>query len=220
MLIFRSLLVLALALCLVLGSPLAALEGAVRAVDGDSLEVGGEKIRLFGIDAPELNQRCDRAGQSWRCGHWARGVLADLVAGQSLRCDRVDTDRYGRTVATCHAGSTDLAEAMARLGAATAYRLYTSRYVAAERAAKAEGLGIWAARMVTPEAHRQQTAPAPQAAPGDCAIKGNIGASGKRIYHMPGQQDYAATRIDPRKGEAWFCSEAEARAAGFRRAAR
>lgn len=220
MLTFRSLPVLAFALLLSLAAPLAALEATVRVVDGDSLQIGEDKIRLFGIDAPELNQRCDRAGQSWRCGQWARGVLADLVAGQAIRCVQQDTDRYGRVVATCHAGNTDLAEAMVRQGAATAYLRYTTRYQSAERAARAEGRGLWVARMVTPEVHRQQTAPAPQAAPGSCAIKGNIGASGKRIYHMPGQQDYAATRIDPRKGEAWFCTEAEARAAGFRRAAR
>ena len=217
MLTFRSLLVLAL-LCL--AAPASALEAPVRVVDGDSLDIGGEKIRLFGIDAPELNQRCDRAGQSWRCGDWSRRMLADLVAGQAIRCVQEDTDRYGRVVATCHAGRVDLAEAMVRQGAATAYLRYTTRYQSAERAARAEGIGLWAARMVTPQAHRQQTAPAPQSASGSCAIKGNIGASGKRIYHMPGQQDYAATRIDPRKGEAWFCTEAEAQRAGFRRAAR
>jgi len=51
-------------------------------------------------------------------------------------------------------------------------------------------------------------------------IKGNIGGTGGRIYHLPGQADYEATRINEKKGERWFCSEAEARAAGFRRADR
>ena len=50
------------------------------------------------------------------------------------------------------------------------------------------------------------------------AIKGNINAKGERIYHMPGGQWYDRTRIDPAEGERWFCSEAEARAVGWRRA--
>ncbi len=54
--------------------------------------------------------------------------------------------------------------------------------------------------------------------PGQCRIKGNINAKGERIYHMPGQRAYGATRIKPTKGERWFCSEAEAIAAGWRKA--
>jgi micrococcal nuclease len=53
----------------------------------------------------------------------------------------------------------------------------------------------------------------------DCDIKGNISPeTGEHIYHLPGQKYYAKTRISPGKGERWFCSEAEARAAGWRRA--
>ncbi len=71
------------------------------------------------------------------------------------------------------------------------------------------------------------TPPAAHAAPAGeekagkaCLIKGNISRSGERIYHVPGGRWYDATRIDPRKGERWFCTEAEARAAGWRRAKR
>jgi hypothetical protein len=96
-----------------------------------------------------------------------------------------------------------------------AYRRYSERYVPAENAAKSEGLGIWSGTMRAPEAHRHRTDAAPQAAADGCVIKGNIGAGGRAIYHVPGQADYDATRISPKKGEAWFCTEAEARAAGF-----
>jgi len=108
---------------------------------------------------------------------------------------------------------------MVRQGAALAYRKYSSRYAPAEAAARRDGLGLWAASWVTPEEYRHagDSQPAPEA---ECPIKGNIGRGGKRIYHLPGQADYAATRIDTGRGEAWFCSEAAARAAGFRRAAR
>ncbi|WP_417585158.1 hypothetical protein [Pelagibacterium sp.] len=53
---------------------------------------------------------------------------------------------------------------------------------------------------------------------GECNIKGNISiGSGERIYHVPGQRYYAETKIRPEYGERWFCSEAEARQAGWRR---
>ena len=54
--------------------------------------------------------------------------------------------------------------------------------------------------------------------PKRCAIKGNVSNRGERIYHMPGQKYYGATRIARSEGERWFCSEAEARQAGWRKA--
>lgn len=216
MLILRSLIVLML-----LTGPTLALEGRARVVDGDTLELAGERVRLFGIDAPELDQVCDRGGAAWACGAAARDMLAKIVAGGRLTCAVQDVDRYGRAVAVCLRQDTDVAALMVRQGGAMAYRRYSDRYVNAEVAARREGLGVWASDWMEPEAYRQQDQAPVQAAPdGGCAIKGNIGAQGKRIYHLPGQADYAATRINEGKGERWFCSEAEARAEGFRRAAR
>jgi hypothetical protein len=56
--------------------------------------------------------------------------------------------------------------------------------------------------------------------PPGCLIKGNISPSGEKIYHVPGGASYSATQIDPSEGERWFCTEAEAQANGWRRAAR
>jgi hypothetical protein len=78
-----------------------------------------------------------------------------------------------------------------------------------------EGRGLWAGEVALPETFRHS----PEPVAGDCAIKGNISASGQ-IYHRPGQRDYDAVRIDSRKGERWFCTESEARAAGWRAARR
>jgi endonuclease YncB( thermonuclease family) len=214
----RSLIVLAM-LMLPLPALAATVEGRARVVDGDTLEVAGQKVRLFGVDAPELDQSCERGGRVWACGQAAREALAEIVGRKRLVCAVQDIDRYGRAVAVCEAGGADVGALMVRQGMALAYRRYSGRYANAEAAAQAEGLGLWTSVYVQPEAYRHagdgQAAPDPE-----CVIKGNIGGKGGRIYHLPGQADYEATRINEKKGERWFCSEAEARAAGFRRAER
>lgn len=219
LLIFRSLLVLAL-LSLPLPSVAAEVAGRARAVDGDTLVVAGQKLRLFGIDAPELDQLCDRGGQRWACGEAARKALASIVGRQPLACEVRELDRYGRGVAVCMAGGEDVAALMVRQGMALAYRRYSGRYVNAEAAAQRDGLGLWTSTYVQPERYRAEGRGAEDRPKGECLIKGNIGRSGKYIYHLPGQADYNATRINEAAGERWFCTEAEARAAGFRRAAR
>lgn len=187
--------------------------GQVRVVDGDTLVLDQARVRLYGIDAPESGQTCARGGLDWRCGEWSGAQLRALVAAGPVRCDPRGTDRYGRMIAVCTAGGRDLAAAQVQAGAATAYLRYARDYAADEARARAAGLGIWAGTMQPPEDFRHA-----EAAPG-CAIKGNIGAQ-ERIYHLPGQEGYAATRIDAARGEAWFCSAAEAEAAGFRAARR
>ena len=214
----RSLIVLAL----LLGPAVAraeVLEGRARVVDGDTLEVAGVKVRLFGVDAPELDQLCERGGQPWACGQAAREALGAIIGRKRVVCAVQDHDRYGRDVAVCETAAGDAGAALVRQGMAIAYRRYSGRYVNAEAAARAEGLGLWSSVWVQPETYRH--AVSGQAAPdGSCVIKGKIGGKGGRIYHLPGQADYEATRINEKKGERWFCTEAEARAAGFRRAER
>ncbi|NBE06234.1 thermonuclease family protein [Paragemmobacter ruber] len=218
----RSLPVLVALVLLALPLPLAAgdLTGRARAVDGDTLEVAGQKVRLFGIDAPELDQHCDRGGGRWACGRAAREALAEIVGRQRLACAVQDVDRYGRIVALCEAGGEDVAARMVRQGMAVAYRRYSGRYADAEAAARADGIGLWASTYVQPEQYRAERQGTDPQQAGGCRIKGNIARSGSRIYHLPGQADYDATRINERAGERWFCTEAEARAEGFRRAAR
>ena len=205
-----------------------SVQGPARVIDGDTLEVAGTTVRLFGIDAPERGQTCGAPQGEWDCGGWSRAELARLIDGRSVRCDGVERDRYDRLVARCDAGRGDLGAAMVQNGAAIAYRAYSHDYVYPERAARYRRRGVWrqGADAFTPPADYraeqragQQPAPQGAAAQGSCAIKGNVSASG-RVYHMPGQRDYDRTRIDVTRGERWFCTEEEARVAGWRRALR
>ena len=91
----------------------------------------------------------------------------------------------------------------------------------AEAGAQKARRGVWRGDFIRPwDWRRGKRLAANDNKPGACVIKGNVGRKGARIYHIPGGQYYARTRIDPSKGERWFCSEAEARAAGWRRSRR
>ncbi|MFI0395394.1 thermonuclease family protein [Paracoccus jiaweipingae] len=204
----------------------ADLSGRARVTDGDTLRLdmagGTAVIRLFGIDAPEAAQTCQNSkGQDWTCGKAATQYLRGLVDGHRLRCTMLDTDRYGRIVARCFRGQQDIAAQMVLAGQAVAFRRYSMDYVPPEDAARAKRRGIWAGKALRPKDWRaRHRAPASattrQAAPSaGCRIKGNISANG-HIYHLPGDRHYDRTRINTRKGERWFCSEEEARRAGWR----
>ncbi len=215
----------------------AEITGRAKVVDGDSLEIGIDRIRLFGIDAPEGRQDCQRNGQAWRCGEDAAAKLRSLVQGATLRCMPRDTDEYGRSVSVCKNGTTDINAEMVRAGLALAYRRYSNDYVDEENEARNAKRGLWAGEFTPPWDYRRESreetprpqqpstartappgggAPAAQAPNSRCAIKGNINQRGDRIYHVPGSDSYDVTVIDERNGERWFCSEAEARAAGWR----
>ena len=109
--------------------------GRARVLDGDSLALAGEDIRLFGIDAPESRQTCrDAAGRSYRCGRAAARALAAATEGRTVACTRLERDRYHRQVALCTADGRDLGEAMVRAGLAVELAEYShGRYTAAEQ---------------------------------------------------------------------------------------
>ena len=205
------------------GAAHARIAGPATVTDGDSITVSGHRIRLFGIDAPEGRQTCVAGDQRWRCGRSATRALRKRIAGRSVVCAERDRDRYGRVVAVCRVGGEDINAWMVSQGLAVAYRKYSRAYVGHERAAKAARQGLWRGDFVAPwdwRRGKRLAAAVPAARAGACRIKGNISRSGKRIYHVPGAQHYDRTRIDTSKGERWFCSEAEARSAGWRRAKR
>lgn len=139
----------------VVAPPTPALLG-VEAVDGDTLRAKGQRIRLNGIDAPELSQTCrDAQGQAWSCGTAARSHLAALVARGGVTCSKRGEDRYGRMLATCSAaGIADIGDAMVRDGHALNYGRYTSDYAGAEREARAARRGLWQGAFDNPEGWR------------------------------------------------------------------
>ncbi|AVO36510.1 thermonuclease family protein [Pukyongiella litopenaei] len=205
-----------------------AVTGVIEVVDADTWDVGGARVRLHGIDAPEAAQTCRRAdGSSWRCGDWATRQTRLRFQGRHAVCTPVDTDRYGRIVARCMVGGRDAGRELVAEGVAFAFRRYSMDYDLDEKGAAVNARGLHAGQVQRPSdyraARRDAGAAAAQqvaAANAGCPIKGNVSSKGARIYHMPGQQHYDRTRINPAKGERWFCSEAEARAAGWRRARR
>lgn len=200
--------------------------GQVHVVDGDTLDVGGTRVRLHGIDAPEVKQMCGGKGApTWACGAWVSQEARNRYEGRLARCETLDTDRYGRVVARCEVGGRDIGREMVRDGLAFAYRRYSMAYDLDEKRAAVRELGLHGTGVQAPAAFRADARKGREVAngagaPQGCAIKGNISSKGVRIYHVPGQEHYGATRISPGKGERWFCSEAEARAAGWRRAKR
>lgn len=215
----------ALMACLVgAGVPIKAAENAVLSgnadiVDADTIRVNGIPIRLYGIDAPESRQTCEREGKSYACGKEAIRVLADLIAARPVRCELLGKDNYGRSLGICSVGGIELNVAMVLQGWALAFVKYSSRYVEDQKRAEAARIGLWAGSFVKPWEWRSDMSRSAQAT-GNCIIKGNINGKGERIYHMPFQQYYSRARVDTNRGERWFCTEDEAISAGWRRSLR
>ncbi len=126
--------------------------GAAEVTDGDTLKISGERIRIFGIDAPESKQTCKRDGVTWLCGQEAGKALRELVANQSLSCDERDKDRYGRIVAVCVLpDGRDIGAVMVSSGLALDYAQYSKgAYAAAESEAREASRGMWAGEFVKP----------------------------------------------------------------------
>ena len=197
----------------------------MRVVDGDTIDVliGGEQLRLryIGIDTPETVDPRRPVG----CfGKEASAHNRELVEGKpvGLEKDVSETDRFGRLLRYVWLDGRMVNARLVEEGHATASTYppdvrHAELLAALQAEARMEGRGLWGA-CATPEA------PSPTAAAGACdqpRIKGNISlTTGEKIYHVPGGYYYDDTVIDEAKGERWFCTEAEAVAAGWRKSSR
>ena len=207
---------LACLLLLVLPALSAELSGkAIAVADGDTFTLllpdkTQVVIRLAEIDAPER-------GQPY--GNKSRQALSAAVIGRQVRVEVQTRDRYGRTVGRPYVGDLDVCAEMVEQGAAWVYREYVidRGLFVLEKQAREAKRGLWGtseAKAMPPWEWRRQGNR--NEAPEGCAIKGNINSKGQQIYHVPGGSSYGATQINTGRGERWFCSEAEARAAGWR----
>jgi endonuclease YncB( thermonuclease family) len=218
----------------------AIVSGTGRAIDGDSVLVGAGKsvveIRLYGIDAPEHDQKCQTAsGAAWECGREAIVELAKLVDGRQLSCKVMELEKIGarRPIAKCFDGSNSVADEMLRKGMAWAFRRYLEHnaielkhFVELEAEAKAKRIGIWQTEDQEPawdfrskRWHRYEVL-----APEGCPIIGNkLGRNGRKIYHTPWSPQYRGMferfKLRPvDKSKEWLCSETDAVLKGYRRA--
>jgi len=192
------------------------ISGRAYALSGDVLRVDGMLVHLNEVEAPELEQPCHRAnGRLWKCGQAAKSGLARIVRGKTVKCTPAGQDADGNALATCAIGTTDIATELVQRGYVFAVRSFFGSLNDVEDQAQDAKIGIWQGEVQRPQAWRdQQWEDAKRDAPGGCPIKGLIRASSK-LYALPWSQGYDRAKVHTKKGERWFCSEDEAKAAGF-----
>jgi endonuclease YncB( thermonuclease family) len=133
--------------------------GNAQAKDGDSLTLIGTEVRLYGIDAPELNQTCGSNSGEYACGRDARDALRNLLRGKTINCKSLETDRYGRAVSICWDGKLEINNEMVRQGWAVAYFRRATSYAKAQKEARAAKRGIWRGKFELPENYRTRHRP-------------------------------------------------------------
>jgi endonuclease YncB( thermonuclease family) len=128
----------------------ADVAGTARVIDGDTIVMDGEHVRLQGVDAPETEQTCTAYGQQWACGRMAGQWLTEHLRGHQVKCVGHARDRYGRLLAVCYAGGESINDRLVREGWALNYRKYSTDYLEAEAEAKRRGAGLWRGEFVPP----------------------------------------------------------------------
>ncbi|MFT6084298.1 MAG: endonuclease YncB(thermonuclease family) [Alphaproteobacteria bacterium] len=117
--------------------------GIPTIIDGDTLKIRDQKIRLEGIDTPESNQTCTLGNQKVRCGQIAANALADKIKRATIRCEVNSIDRYERIIAECFLGDQSLNKWLVKQGYALAYKQYSKKFIPTENTAKIDQIGIW-----------------------------------------------------------------------------
>ncbi len=140
-------------------------EGIPRIIDGDSLEINNNKIRLFGIDAPERKQICKKPyliisflnfQRNYECGLMATNQLKKFINNRTIKCTSENKDRYNRYLSTCYLKKIDINSWLVKNGYAIAYRRYSKKYVLEEQYAEKNKLGIWQGTFQNPEEWRKK----------------------------------------------------------------
>lgn len=201
--------------------PAGGLRGTATALDGATLRIGGRLVRLDGIEPPEPAQHCVRdSGTRWQCGLSARRALERLTRRELIACEVKEQRDDALPRARCQTASgTDIAAELVKGGHAFAEAGFFASYGAQEQEAREARKGIWAGAAQRPADYRTaRWNDASKAAPEGCPIKGQI--SGRnRTYVLPWAEGYDRVKVRDGRGR-WFCSEDEARAAGWQRSQR
>ena len=133
-----------------------SIKGNAIIIDGDTIHIGNSKVRLYGIDAPEINQTCTINKIIWECGFESSQALENIISAKEVRCEIVDIDRYKRYVAKCFVKNIYLNQYMVQNGWAVAYRYYSEDFIKNEEIAKKNKAGIWQGKFLDPYLFRKQ----------------------------------------------------------------
>ena len=131
------------------------ISGEAKVIDGDTIRIKNNKIRLYGIDAPELNQFCKNENKLWACGKESKNLLNKII-NSKISCNYIKKDRYGRILGTCFLNGLDLNKLMVKKGFAVAYKKYSKKYLSFEEYAKKNKLGVWIGEFIRPEEWRKK----------------------------------------------------------------
>ena len=134
-------------------------EQDLRVIDGDTLKIDGTTYRMWGIDAPEKGQQCERnEGEYYDCGAHSSLALKTIIGKNKVTCEKVNTDRYKRLVARCYLGGTmDLGSWMVNAGYAVEYKRYSKGYYQTEQDNAEEARrGLWAGDFTMPWEWRKE----------------------------------------------------------------
>ena len=195
--------------------------GRASPLGADTLRIDRVTIRLDGIEAPDRDQTCARSdNRVWRCGEAAQAALSRLISGRNLRCEPSGKDASGTVRAACFSGTNDVAGALVKAGHVFADSGMMARYRSEQGAARAAKAGLWSGpgEPERPASWRTRVWDEARArAPKGCPIKGKVAGRGEggKTYHLPWSPTYERLRVVSARGERWFCSEDEARGAGF-----
>ena len=131
------------------------IKGKAKVIDGDTIHIGNNKIRLHGIDAPEQKQTCIFEGNEWNCGQDATFFLSNLINKKSVSCRVNNIDQYKRLVAVCFIDNININQIMVIFGWEIAYRYYSKDFIKEEQIAKKNKIGIWRGTFEEPYIYRK-----------------------------------------------------------------
>ena len=189
------------------------IEGKAVAIAGDQMRVGNDLVALFGIEAPAAGQICPG---SKSCAAAAKAALQKLVGAKRVTCDVSGLLGNSSSSAACQVNGADIAGQLVRGGHVFATTGLFATYASAEREAKTARAGIWRTDPLRPAQHRAHLwDEAQQGAPDGCPIKGIVAGDAK-TYIVPWAAGYEKAKIREERGERWFCTESEARTAGWK----